>query len=170
MQQLDKSVALQCGLAGLFTAELAGESAKKGASIQQVNNNPISFSTFKIIFERKDLSNFQMQQMKRISNKKWKDLDPDRIPDWSRHVAVTHFRIFIDHDCLAPYLHRFKWLLIHTVPSIDANLLWMATTFSVVAFPWPKLGSKVSNEEISVLFLRSFLLCLLFYCHTPLQL
>ncbi|GFY03671.1 hypothetical protein TNCV_3092971 [Trichonephila clavipes] len=46
--------------------------------------------------------------MKRNSNKKGKDLDPDITSDWRRDVAVAQFRHFTQHDCLVAYLYGVK--------------------------------------------------------------
>ena len=50
-------------------------------------------------FKGKVLTNFPTQLLKRISNKKWTDLDPD-IPDWSRHVIRGSFPTF-HRTCLS---------------------------------------------------------------------
>ena len=101
-----------------------------------------------------------MQLIKRISYKKWKVLYPDNILDWPCHVPTAHFLLFTEHDCLTPYLHRFICHLIHTVPSVEANLLWIATIFFVAVlsnnYHWLLLGSKMSNEEMAVICLCSF--------------
>ncbi|GFU41398.1 hypothetical protein TNCV_2171541 [Trichonephila clavipes] len=45
--------------------------------------------------------------IERNSNKIWSN-NPKYLPMWSRHKAVTKFRLVTGHDCLLKYLHRIR--------------------------------------------------------------
>ena len=57
LKQHGKSGALQW-ITSHYGIILADESAKKGASVQQVNNNPVLFSNFKRVFNKKSFNIF----------------------------------------------------------------------------------------------------------------
>ena len=72
-----------------------------------------------------------MQLWNRTSNKNLKELDLDSIP--ADHIMWPWLiSYFLQNMTVSPSTYTdSSWLLIHTVPYVQANLLWMAITSSV---------------------------------------
>ncbi|GFT88680.1 hypothetical protein TNCV_905471 [Trichonephila clavipes] len=89
----------------------------KGVIKPRLNLTP--FLAFKRVIKRKFLADILIKLTKRIFNKKWKDLGSGSISDNPYDLTMVQFRFFIEHDCLATNLHRFKMVLAYTAPSVE---------------------------------------------------
>ncbi|VDO09771.1 unnamed protein product [Rodentolepis nana] len=120
LREKNKTVVLQripghCGIKG---NELADTLAKKGTTILQCMDRPMSFHTMKVLIKREFHTSRSNEIKARTKEKQWTVPITD-IPDWPRIEAVAEFRLCTGHDCLAKHLpnnphalhvtYRRKW-------------------------------------------------------------
>nr|CUU98094.1 hypothetical transcript [Hymenolepis microstoma] len=99
-----KTIVLQWIL-GHCDSERADILAKKGTTIVQVIDQPISFYTMKTLI-RRDFKTLRSNELKaRTGEKQW-TVTLSNIADWPRLEAVVEFRPRTGHDSLAKHLHR----------------------------------------------------------------
>ena len=114
--------------------------------------------------------------MKRISNKKWKDLNPNCIPDWPLHVAVAHFRLFTGHDCLTAYFISSSWFLISYCSIcrgqfvMDGYYILSCSALCGTTITDRYWEARCWTRKWLFYVYVLFLLSLLFHCHTLLSL
>ncbi|VDO07611.1 unnamed protein product [Rodentolepis nana] len=99
--------------------ELADTLAKKGTTILQCVDRPMSFHTMKDLI-RREFHTARCNELKvRTKEKQWTVALSD-ITDWPRIEAVAEFRLRTGHDCLAKHLHR---LGVYTQPTCPLSNL-----------------------------------------------
>ncbi|VDO10797.1 unnamed protein product [Rodentolepis nana] len=115
LREKNKTVVLQWipGHCGIIGNELADTLAKKGTTILQCMDRPMSFHTMKALIRREFQTSRCNELKTRTKEKQWTVALSD-IPDWPRIEAVAEFRLRTGRDCLAKHLHR---LGVHTQPT-----------------------------------------------------
>ncbi|VDN98722.1 unnamed protein product [Rodentolepis nana] len=91
-----------CGIKG---NELAHTLAKKGTTILQCMDRPMSFHTMKALI-RREFQTTRCSELKAQKTLKQWTVALSDIADWPRIEAVAEFRLRTGHDCLAKHLHR----------------------------------------------------------------
>nr|CDS33115.1 hypothetical protein HmN_000485000 [Hymenolepis microstoma] len=92
-------------VASIIGNERADTLAKKGITILEAINQPISFYTMKILMRREFKTSRNNELKARTKEKQW-TVALSNIADWPRLEAVAEFRLRTEHDCLAKHLHR----------------------------------------------------------------
>ena len=89
-----------------------------------------------------------------------KNLDPDIIFDWQRPVSVARFQLFTENVSL---LFTQVQVGVWSIPLLQSRSICYGCLqhYPLQCYPrnlylWPILGSKLSNEEMTVLCLCSF--------------
>nr|CUU97522.1 hypothetical transcript [Hymenolepis microstoma] len=85
--------------------ERADTFAKKGTTIWQAIDQPISFYTMKTLIRREFTTSRSNESKARTKEKQWTSA-LSNIADWPRLESVAGFRLRTGHNCLAKPLHR----------------------------------------------------------------
>ncbi|VDO16910.1 unnamed protein product [Rodentolepis nana] len=89
--------------------------AKKGTTILQCMDRPMSFHTMEALIRREFQTSMYNEIKARTKEKQWTVALSD-IPGWPRVEAVAEFRLRTGHDGLAKLLHRLRLYTQPTCP------------------------------------------------------
>nr|CDS31781.2 reverse transcriptase [Hymenolepis microstoma] len=107
LKEKNKTIVLQwipahCGIIG---NERADTLSKKGTTILQAIDRPISFYTMKTLI-RREFKTLRSKELKARTRENQWTASLSNIANWPRLEAVAEFRLCTGHDCLAKHLHR----------------------------------------------------------------
>ncbi|VDO10900.1 unnamed protein product [Rodentolepis nana] len=101
----DKPKSLSPPMNPLADIDVVDTLAKKGTTILQCMDRPMSFHTMKALIRREFQTSRYNEIKVQTKEKQWTVAISDT-PDWPRIEAVAEFRLRTGHDCLPKHLHR----------------------------------------------------------------
>ncbi|VDO07320.1 unnamed protein product [Rodentolepis nana] len=111
----DKPKSLSPPMNPLADIDIVDTLAKKGTTILQCMDQPMSFHTMKALI-RREFHTSRCNEINARTKEKQFTVAISDIPDWPRIEAVAEFRLRTGHDCLAKHLHRLELCTQPTCP------------------------------------------------------